>query len=902
MRIAMARAQKEKALATYASKRAFDVTPEPSPLVPTRSGPLLFVVQQHAARRLHYDFRLELDGVLKSWAIPKGLLIEPGEKHLAVHVEDHPLDYAPFEGVIPPKQYGAGKVIVWDCGIYSPDEGGSLAFHDRAAAEQRMRADMAKGKISVLLAGTKLKGSYALVRTAKEPNSWLLIKHRDRWPKRVLAEDDLARSVLTAQTVESIGPSPRRIALAALIPHGPREDLPSKLAPMLARDADEPSARPGWLHEPKLDGYRVLVFISAGKVTLRSRNGLDITASYPAVVAELAQQPVQPMVLDGEIVAFENGRPSFNAMQKRAQLSTEREIADAEQTLPTVFYAFDILHLRGMNLRGAAYEDRRRYLSQCLFPLPHVQPVHAETDSYALYQASIAAGLEGIVSKKADSIYEPGRRSPFWVKVKAVRSAEFVIGGFTAGEGHRRDGFGALLLGFWDEHAKLRYAGHVGSGFDARTVAEIRRRLDALKMGECPFAAQPDLHAPTTWVRPTLTAEVQFHQWTPGGTLRAPVFLRLRDDVDAKSVRRNAAGDMTTRNEAADLVTSVLQQLAGKQASLSLQVGAHRISLSQLDKVLWPAHKKWRAVTKGDLLRYLAAMAPYMLPHLANRPLTLIRMPDGIYGESFFQKHLTQNLPPFVETVEVYSKSKTENHVYPLCNNLPTLLWLGQLGTLEFHVWHSSLADSEGSQSVYTGSLADLEASALNHPDYVVFDIDPYIYSGKEAAGAEPEFNKKAFVAGTAVAFWLKELLDALSLRSFVKTSGKTGLHIFVPIARTLTFVAARSVCELIGRHLMAQHPDLITMDWSVDKRPGKIFFDHNMNTRGKTLNVAYSPRGVPGAPVSMPVTWEELPGVLPPDFRIDNMPRLMDARGDVWRDLHHTPQSVEAALKMTAG
>jgi bifunctional non-homologous end joining protein LigD len=899
MRFAMARAQDAKTLATYASKRAFDVTPEPSPLVPPRSGPLLFVVQEHAARRLHYDFRLEWDGVLKSWAIPKGLLIDPGEKHLAVHVEDHPLDYGPFEGVIPPKQYGAGKVIVWDCGIYSPDEGGTFTFDDRAAAQRRMREDMAKGKISVTLAGTKLKGSFALVRTAKEPNSWLLIKHRDRWLKRVLPADDLARSVLTAQTVQSIGPSPRRIALAALIPNGPRESLPTKLAPMLASEADEPSTRPGWLHEPKLDGYRVLAYITAGKVTLRSRNGLDLTAAYPTIAAELATQPVQPMILDGELVGFEDGKPSFNAMQKRSQLATEREIAAAEQTLPTVFYAFDIVHLLGMNLRGAAYEDRQRYLSQCLMPQSHVQPVHTETDAYALYQASIAAGLEGIVSKKADSIYEPGRRSPYWLKVKAVQTGEFVIGGFTAGEGHRRDEFGALLLGYWDEHAKLHYAGHVGSGFNDRMLTEIRKRLAALRTGERPFASEPDLHAPTTWVLPALVAEVQYHEWTPSGTLRAPVFLRLRDDVDAKSVQRRDAAGATARSDSTDVVTSVLRQLATKESSLSLQVGAHRIGVSQLDKTLWPAHKKWRAATKGDLLRYLAAMAPYMLPHLANRPLTLIRMPDGIYGESFFQKHLTQKLPPFVETVEVYSKSKTENHAYPLCNNLATLLWLGQLGTLEFHVWHSSLAESED-RAAYSGSLAKLEASALNYPDYVVFDIDPYIYSGKEAPGAEPEFNRKAFEAGKTVAFWLKELLDAMSLRSFVKTSGKTGLHIFVPIARTLTFVQARSVCELIGRHLMAQHPNVITMDWSVDKRPGKIFFDHNMNARGKTLNVAYSPRGVPGAPVSMPVTWEELPGVQPPDFRMDNAPKLMAARGDVWRELQTTRQSVEAALKMS--
>ena len=900
MLVAMARTQNEKTLATYAGKRAFNVTPEPPPVVPMRSGPLLFVVQEHAARRLHYDFRLEWDGVLKSWAIPKGLLIEPGEKHLAVHVEDHPLDYAPFEGVIPPKQYGAGKVIVWDCGIYSPDEGGQVVFQDRAAAEQRMRADAAKGKISVTLMGAKLKGSYALVRTAKEPNAWLLIKHRDDWPQRALAEGALGDSVLTTHTVRSIGPSPRRVALAALVPNGPRESLPTQLAPMLASDADEPPTRPGWLHEPKLDGYRVLAFVSDDKVTLRSRNGLDITASFPTVAAELAQQPVRPLILDGEIVAFENGRPSFNAMQKRSQLSTEREIAEAEQSMPTVLYAFDILHALGMNLRGAAYEDRRRYLSQCLLPLPHLQLVHAETDGYALYRASVAAGLEGVVSKKVDSAYEAGKRSRAWLKVKAVQMAEFVVGGFTTGEGHRRDGFGALLLGYWDGHAKLRFAGHVGTGFTDRTLSGIRKQLDALKVAKSPFLAQPELNAPTTWVRPALVAEVRYQEWTPGGTLRAPVFLRLRDDIDAKTVRRKEAAQTGMGDEATDVVSSALRQLATKEPSVSMVLGAHRIGLSQLDKALWPADKRRRAVTKGDLLRYLAAMASYMLPHLANRPLTLIRMPDGIYGESFFQKHLAQKLPPFVETVEVYSKSKTENHVYPLCNNLPTLLWLGQLGTLEFHVWHSSIAESEGREAAYSGSLANLEASALNHPDYIVFDIDPYIYSGKEAAGAEPEFNTKAFAAGKRVAFWLKELLDALSLRSFVKTSGKTGLHIFVPIARTLTFEQARSVCELIGRHLMAQHPDVITMDWGVQKREGKIFFDHNMNTRGKTINVAYSPRGVLGAPVSMPVTWEELPDVLPPDFRIDNVPKLMSTRGDAWRDLHTTRQSVEAALKMS--
>jgi bifunctional non-homologous end joining protein LigD len=428
-------------------------------------------------------------------------------------------------------------------------------------------------------------------------------------------------------------------------------------------------------------------------------------------------------------------------------------------------------------------------------------------------------------------------------------------------------------------------------------------------IAERPFSSKPDLHAATTWVRPELVAEVQYYEWTPAGHLRHPAFLRLRKDIDARTIRKDnqiqvvpintSVAEVRTDNKPSDLVSAVLKQLATKESKLSLTVGTHTISLSQLDKVLWPAYKKYRAVTKGDLLRYLAAISPYMLPHLANRPLTLIRMPDGISGESFFQKHLAQKLPAFVETVEVYSKSKADNHAYPLCNNLATLLWLGQLGTLEYHVWHSSLGDAGAS---YTGSLENLEASALNRPDYVVFDIDPYIYSGKEKAGAEPELNKKAFEAGKEVAFWVKEVLDALSLQSFVKTSGKTGLHVFVPIERTLTFTEARSVCELIGRHVMAQHPDVVTMDWSVEKRPGKIFFDHNMNVRGKTLNVAYSPRAVVGAPASMPLTWNELAKAYPLDYRMENLPQLMASRGDVWRELLTTRQSLEAALQSQSG
>jgi bifunctional non-homologous end joining protein LigD len=898
----LASSDRAKGLAEYADKRAFEQTPEPPPApAAERSGPLLFVVQQHAARRLHYDFRLELDGVLKSWAIPKGLLIQPGEKHLAIWTEDHPLEYGSFEGVIPPKQYGAGQVIVWDCGIYSPDAEGEFSFADRDRAEQRVRKEIEQGKLSIFLAGEKLKGSYALIRTGMEPNSWLLIRHKDRWAGLPPDDPRVERSVLSGLQVEEIAPTVLRKPLAALAPTGSPERFPGKIGVMLAQSADAPFTDPDWLYEPKLDGYRVLAFIEAGAVTLRSRNGLDLTKAFPVIAQELGEQPVQPMILDGELIAFEGGRPSFNALQNRARLSTPAELTAAEARTPCVFYCFDLLHVAGVNVRHSAYEDRRRFLAQCLAPREHVRLVHAESDGLALYRASIDAGFEGMMAKKKASTYEPGLRTPAWLKVKAVQSAEFVIGGYTKGAGKRQAAFGSLLLGYWDE-GQLRYAGNVGTGFDEATLAALRADLEKRRIQAAPFASPPKL-AGTTWVKPDRAAEIQFSNWTPDGHLFHPVFLRLRPDVDPRTVTRREDRVAAPGGDAADpmQIAAVLGQLDTRAAKRLITVGEHRISLTHLDKVLWPGHKKLPPVTKGDLLRYLAAVSPWMLPHMANRPVTLIRMPDGIGGEAFYQKRLDQELPPFVETVDVFSEHSGRNQRCLLCNNLATLLWLGQLGTLEFHVWHASTrgAPEDAAGVPFTDSLENVERSALNRPTYVVFDIDPYIYSGKEAPGDEPELNRPAFEKGKQVAFWLKEVLDALSLRSYLKTSGKTGLHVFVPIERTLTFDQARKVCELIGRHVLRQHPESITMEWSVAKRPGKIFIDHNMNVRGKTLNVAYSPRGVPGAPISMPLEWAELQEAYPLDFRIGTVEQRLARDGDEWRDLPSMRQSLERAVRL---
>jgi bifunctional non-homologous end joining protein LigD len=612
------------------------------------------------------------------------------------------------------------------------------------------------------------------------------------------------------------------------------------------------------------------------------------------------------MVLDGEIVAFgRDGRPSFDALQDRAQLKVPREIAAADRVTPCVFYCFDLLHFAGINVRQAPYVARRRYLAQCLLPSAHVQLVHAEADGDALYSAALATGFEGVMAKRRDSVYRPGQRSPSWRKIKPGVSAEFVIGGYTKGKG-TREPLGALLVGYWEKKGRLRYASHVGTGFDAATLAELKRRLEPLQTTKKPFADDPVLNAPATWVRPELVAEVRFAGWTEDDHLRAPVFVRVRDDVEPTAVKRRAAVPAAApvtapaRNRTID---DVLQQLEDKRQTLELAVGAERVKLTHLDRVYWPAEPALEqpALTKRDLLRYLARVSPLMLPHLADRPLTMIRMPEGIHGERFYQKRWEQPLPAFVETVSVFSGSKGHPDECLLCNNLATLLWLAQHGTLEYHVWHSRTRpgpDSASRSTDFASSREALEQSVLNYADYLVFDIDPYIYSGKEAPGAEPELNTAGFEKGKEVAFWLRELLQGMRLEPIVKTSGKTGLHVFVPIRRTLGFDAARHVCEMVGRHLQRQHPKDITVEWSVERRTGKIFIDYNMNVRGKTLNVAYSPRGLPGAPISMPLGWEALATAHPLDYRITNVLNRLEKEGDRWHNALLDKQSLEQVLE----
>ena len=880
-----------------------------------------FVVQKHAARRLHYDFRLEVAGTLKSWAVPKGPSLDPQEKRLAVMVEDHPLEYATFEGVIAHGNYGAGQVIVWDSGIYSPDENGRLSFGDRGEAEERMRLDLERGKVSITLRGHKLRGSWTLVRTSRSPKDWLLIKHRDKYtdPERdVLKDERSAQSGLTIADLKGGRlPDPVRSPVVSqelgtdkIMGMGKSAPFPSSLKPMLARILDEPFSHPEWLFEPKLDGYRVVAFVREGEITLRSRNGINITKNLPMIVGELETQPEREFVLDGEIVALnEDGLPDFGLLQQSMRLDKPGS-ARMSTTATIAYYPFDILFINGRDLRQVPLVDRKRLLSQVLIPGDHLHPVdHIDSDGESFFQAAVGLGLEGMVAKRRDSRYEPGSRSRSWLKVKTVQDQDFVVGGYTRGSGERSGTFGALLVGYY-EGTKLHYAGRVGSGFDQNVLQELYESLSLLDTDKRPFIEDSELNTiDARWIRPKLVARVKFAQWTDEGRLRAPVFTGLRSDLDPKGVTLEIKEAPIVPDEfklglEQDFMHAeteeVLAQLSGNQASLILEVAGQRISLTNLNKPLWPGVEGEPPVTKGDLVRYYARMAPHLLPHLRHRPLTLTRYPSGIHGKSFYQKHWGQEKPEFVETVRLFSSHREGDVEFIMANNIPTIIWLAQLANIELHPWLSrTLLDPDATQlpAIFTGSKENIENSVLNYPDFIVFDLDPYIYSGKEKAGGEPELNRLAFSKVVQVAFALKDILDQLSLSSFLKTSGKTGLHIYVPILRQYDYAITRKNCELIGRFVMQQRLRDVTMEWTVSKRPEKIFLDHNQNSRSKNMASIYSLRPLDGAPVSTSLRWDELETIYPTDFTIETVPDRVEKLGDLWAEILQSKHDLHRLL-----
>jgi bifunctional non-homologous end joining protein LigD len=904
-------------LETYRAKRDFKHTPEPPPRKGKQNGKALtYVIQEHDATRLHFDFRLELDGVLLSWAVPKGPSLNPADKRLAVHVEDHPIDYGGFEGSIPEGHYGAGNVIVWDRGEYTALED-DAPVEERKHAEEVLREQLKAGSLKIFLTGEKLHGGWALVRMKGEVGkNWLLIKENDEFADHDHEYKPDNVSVITGKHL-----SPRQRGAAKTAEHekenekeqerqtsttsvanmaGARRSRMPKtfVQPMLATLTDVAFSDPDWVFEPKLDGMRILAHLSDGDVRLYARSGADATKRFPSLVKELEKLTDRPVILDGEVVALdEKGAPSFQELQHRINLTEEGEIQRLDSQIPVYFFVFDVLHLDGYDLRGATIENRRKALVGFLEPTKHIQltaqfPVEGETT----YAAAVEHGFEGVIAKRRDSVYEP-RRSKRWLKIKSNKTDEFVIGGYTQGTGRRNSTFGALLVGQYDNQKKLVYSGHVGTGYDAATLGTLLGLLKPLAQKKCPFVECPDPNMPAIWVQPKLVAEVKFMQRTQEGILRAPVFLSLREDKPVAEVKEAEVVYVEEAVKEAKPAAqpkgvgdeSVLQQLDNKKNEVDIEVGEHTVPVTSLNKVLWPETDTHPAFTKRDLMRYYAQCHETILHHTKDRPVTLRRFPDGITGEDFFQRHWPHKLHPFVETVRVFVGDDGTDQDFLLCNNLPTLLWLAQVADLELHTWFGRIdpePDGKKHPQKYTGSEETLDKSLLNYPDFLVFDLDPYLYSGKEKKGAEPELNPKAFAQTCEVALYVKEIVEKLKLTPFIKTSGKTGLHIYVPLKRDYTYEVVRATCETIGQFLMKAHAKDVTMEWSVAKRKGKVFFDHNMNARSKTIASVWSTRSGPEAGVSTPINWNEVGKIYPSEFNLLTAPKRLAEVGDLWSNI----------------
>jgi bifunctional non-homologous end joining protein LigD len=903
-------------LEEYQRKRRFAETPEPQGAA-APSGTTRFVVQEHHARNVHWDLRLEMEGVLRSWAIPKGPSLDPADKRLAVLVEDHPIEYGAFEGVIPPGNYGAGTVMLWDRGTYQCLEG------DPAEAFRR-------GKLTLVMTGEKLRGEFHFVRTKRNNGrDWLLFKGKDQFATPGFSPAG-TRSVNSGRTIEEIGAEKdaRWVSSAPPAPDAPSADpFPDPFPPMLAQSSPRSFSREGWLFEIKWDGARTLGFVrrrgAALDVSLYSRTLHRLNVQFPEIVEALAALGKDSAILDGEVFApDERGKPDFARLQQRLHLSQEADVKQAAKQIPVFYAVFDCLYLEGRDLRSRPLAERRAALDGLALPPGMLRSDAVHGDGLTLFEAARQHGLEGIIAKRAASSYRPGVRSADWQKIKVRRTLEAVVAGITRGKGHRTGTFGALVLGQYDPATGvLVHIGQTGGGLRDEDLDLLRKRLEPLVTKTCPFPTPPKTLQPATWVKPEVVVEVEYSEFTPDGVLRAPVFLRVRDDVPASDVRwsppaASRDGDEpgpetpAARPSAAKRGSERSQQTAGAARSMQPQRPARggrasaattaQVAFTNLDKVFFPE----LGLTKGDVIGYYRRIAPYILPHLKDRPLTLRRWPNGIGGEDFFQKDI-EDPPPFVRTERVWSSDGKRDIRLVICNDEATLLWLAQLGCIEMHAWFSRITPVPGRGknrpgTTFSGSEEAVEHSTLNYPDVVVFDIDPFLFPEgqgptKRHGEYDPDYTRKGFEAARKAALLLGTALDDIGLRAFLKTSGKTGLHIFIPIVRQYTYQQTHAFAKTMATWLAGKHPDTLTTAWSVRERVGKVFLDYNQNLRGKTLASVYSLRPVPQATVSVPITWEELrSGFDPLQWTVTTVFGRLERAGDLWAGILEAAQRIE--------
>jgi len=804
-------------LAAYREKRSASRTPEPfgGRVV---AGGSIFVVQKHAARNLHWDLRLELDGVLLSWAVPKGPSPNQADKRLAMQTEDHPLEYAEFEGVIPEGEYGAGAMIVWDKGVWVPLEDA--------------RRGLEKGKLLFELRGHKLLGKWTLVKTRQAESSWLLIKERDAYMEEGKSTgdypDDSIFSGLTVEEFPSADEHAEAVAERVAERGVKRREVHARDASlMLAASQERPFTRAGWIFELKYDGYRLLAERHGREPYLRSRAGLDLTATFPEIARAVRGLPYEGLVLDGEVVVNDlEARPSFSRLQKRGRILNRDDALRASVELPATYHAFDILALEGLDLRTLPLLERKEILREVL---PTVGPIryadHIEEQGEAMYAQVERMRLEGIVAKKADAPYRGGR-SKSWIKVRTVRVEDFVVVGWTAPKGSR-GGFGSLHLGQYDGE-DLVYMGAVGSGFTDSQLAPVLELLQGIEVTNCPCTSGP---APKGkghhWARPEIVAEVKYKEITGGGLVRQASFGRFRTD----------------KRPQACVVEESSESVGGDPEPVEI-VEERTVPFTNLDKVFWPDE----GYTKGDLIEYHREISGWMIPYLEDRPLVMTRYPDGIDGKSFFQKDAPPYAPDWFRRVTLWSEGSERELSYFVAEDLDSLLYVINLGTIPLHIWSSRI-------------------ETLAQPDWCILDLDP-----KDAP----------FTDVVEIANELHEICKEIGLPSFAKTSGSSGIHVLVPLGRQLTYEQSRTLGQLLARVVAAELPKIATLTRSPDRRDGKVYVDFVQNGHGRLLAAPFTVRPKPGAPVSAPLRWSEVNRRLTIESHtIKSVPRRMKRLGE---------------------
>ena len=820
-------------LTEYNKKRDFKSTPEPLPVRTTEKKPkLIFVVQRHDATRLHYDFRLEMDGVLKSWAIPRGPSMVPGEKRLAIMVEDHPMKYGKFYGEIPEGNYGAGIVEIWDKGTYMP----AIETGD---PEQNLLGMLQKGDIKFSLKGTYLKGRFALfhLKNEEKENEWMLVKKADEFASEAFNIESIPS--LKSKKISKTG----KIKKVNIIEPFP-DPLPK---PMLAKLTGEVMNNPLWIYEMKLDGYRITCSVRDGKVALVSRNGNSYTRQFEALLGDLGSIE-ENLILDGEVVVeTSKGVSDFQLLQNYL---TNR-IGDLK------YYVFDILYLNGHSIMKFPLLKRKELIDALFkkYDFTKVLKLQYQTgEGKELFQKLSGEGHEGIIAKDPQSSYVPGKRTESWLKIKSTQKQEAVICGYTPPQGSRKY-FGSIILGFY-EGSTLKYIGNCGTGFNDTSLKELYEKFEQLKADKCPFIIPPKLSwtkGKPIWIKPRLVTNIKFMEWSREEIMRTPVFMGLREDKDPEEV----VNEMKNTSEA---VSNNDIRDADKEKIVTLQ--GKNVKLTNLTKIYWTSE----GYTKGDLISYYQKISSFILPYLKDRPQSLNRHPNGINGQSFYQKDMnTDQIPKWIKTAKMESKTHPEGIDYLICNDLATLLFMINFGCIEINPWHSTFRNPD-------------------YPSYMMLDLDPGDISFKD-------------VVDTALV--IKELCDEVKIPCYCKTSGATGIHIYIPLGAKYDYRQAKTFAELLAVIAHNRLPSTTSIERVVSKRRDKVYIDFLQNRRGQTIASPYSVRPRALATVSTPLYWKEVNHQLSPEmFTIKNIEQRLRKTGDLWQPVLELNISLSNALK----